>query len=92
MRQLTPLRHEFTKTVLQRSCFVCRAGGFPAGAVTSVGNWATMPLVFGIMAFVYSGHGVFPSVRASMKRPEQFPKVCARSPDRTPGIDLSQMF
>jgi amino acid permease len=31
--------------------------------------------VFGIMAFVYSGHGVFPSVRASMKKPEQFPKA-----------------
>ena len=34
-----------------------------------------MPLVFGILAFVYSGHGVFPSVRASMKQPEDFPKV-----------------
>lgn len=40
-----------------------------------MGNWATLPLVFGIMAFVYSGHGVFPSVRASMKRPQLFPKV-----------------
>lgn len=33
-----------------------------------------MPMVLGILAFVYSGHGVFPSVRASMKQPEHFPK------------------
>ena len=45
------------------------------GAVTSAANWTSMPLVFGILAFVYSGHGVFPSVRASMKQPEDFPKV-----------------
>lgn len=53
------------------------SGGYAAGAATAVGNWETLPLVFGIMAFVYSGHGVFPSVRASMKKPEQFPKVPA---------------
>ncbi|KAK9903315.1 hypothetical protein WJX75_002640 [Coccomyxa subellipsoidea] len=64
-----------TSTVTAAVAYTLLTGGFPAGAVTSVGNWATMPLVFGIMAFVYSGHGVFPSVRASMKRPEQFPKV-----------------
>lgn len=43
--------------------------------MTSAANWTSMPLVFGILAFVYSGHGVFPSVRASMKVPEDFPKV-----------------
>ena len=45
------------------------------GRQRPAGNWATLPLVFGIMAFVYSGHGVFPSVRASMRNPEQFPKA-----------------
>lgn len=54
---------------------VACSGAYTPGAATVAGNWATLPLVFGIMAFVYSGHGVFPSVRASMKRPEQFPKV-----------------
>ena len=54
------------------------AGDYTAGAATAASNWATLPLVFGIMAFVYSGHGIFPSVRASMKRPEQFPKVPRR--------------
>ena len=38
-----------------------------------------MPLVFGILAFVYSGHGVFPSVRASMKEPEEYPKASAKA-------------
>ena len=42
-----------------------------------------MPLVFGILAFVYSGHGVFPSVRASMKQPEDFPKVSFYRPGST---------
>ncbi len=56
------------------------AGSFPPGAVRSAANWASMPLVFGILAFVYSGHGVFPSVRASMKQPEDFPKVSFHRP------------
>ena len=29
------------------------------------------------MAFVYAGHGVFPSIRASMREPERFPQVWA---------------
>jgi hypothetical protein len=31
--------------------------------------------VFGIMTFCYSGHGVFPAIRASMRQPEQFSSV-----------------
>lgn len=53
-------------------------GNFPAGATTHPALWATLPLVFGIMTFCYSGHGVFPSIQASMKHPEQFPKVRCR--------------
>lgn len=53
-------------------------GNFPAGAATHPALWATLPLVFGIMTFCYSGHGVFPSIQASMKHPEQFPKVRCR--------------
>ena len=51
------------------------AGSFPPAAATSAANWAAMPAVFGILAFVYSGHGVFPSVRASMKEPKEYPKA-----------------
>lgn len=48
-----------------------------AGAVTDPALLATLPLVFGIMTFCYSGHGVFPSIQASMKEPEKFPQVGA---------------
>jgi hypothetical protein len=34
-----------------------------------------MPLVFGILAFCFSGHSVFPSVQNAMTHPEQFPAV-----------------
>ncbi|CAL8465508.1 g5044 [Coccomyxa elongata] len=64
-----------TFTVTAAVAYTLLTGGYTAGSATSMGNWATLPLVFGIMAFVYSGHGVFPSVRASMKRPQLFPKV-----------------
>ena len=46
-----------------------------AGAATDPALLATLPLVFGIMTFCYSGHGVFPSIQASMKEPEKFPQV-----------------
>ena len=52
-----------------------RAGSFPAGAATAAANWGALPLVFGIMAFVYSGHGVFPSIQRSMKEPSRFPQA-----------------
>ncbi len=50
-------------------------GSYVPGAPTDVALWATLPLVFGIMTFCYSGHGVFPAIQASMKNPEQFPQV-----------------
>ena len=34
-----------------------------------------MPVVFGILAFVYAGHGVFPAIQASMEQPKDFPKA-----------------
>lgn len=51
------------------------SGNFPVGAVTDSALWATLPLVFGIMTFCYSGHGVFPAIQASMKQPKDFPQV-----------------
>ncbi|KAJ9525938.1 hypothetical protein QJQ45_009406 [Haematococcus lacustris] len=50
-------------------------GNFTAGALTHSALPATLPLVFGIMTFCYSGHGVFPAIQASMKEPQLFPKV-----------------
>ena len=51
------------------------AGAFTGGAPTYFLHFGSLPLVFGIMAFCYSGHAVFPSIRASMQKPEQFPSV-----------------
>ena len=51
------------------------SGSFVAGAATDPALLATLPLVFGIMTFCYSGHGVFPAIQASMKEPEKFPQV-----------------
>lgn len=45
------------------------------GAATQVANWSQVPVVFGILAFVYAGHGVFPAIQAGMKKPKDFPKV-----------------
>lgn len=50
-------------------------GNFAAGAPTVFANWSTLPMVCGIMAFVYSGHGVFPAIQAAMKEPKRFPEV-----------------
>lgn len=49
---------------------------FVAGAATQIVDWAQIPVVFGVLAFVYAGHGVFPAIAKSMKRPKEFPKVC----------------
>jgi vesicular inhibitory amino acid transporter len=50
------------------------SGSFVPGACTDLALWSSVPLVFGIMTFCYSGHGVFPSIQASMKNPQEFPK------------------
>ena len=59
-----------------------------AGAATDPALLATLPLVFGIMTFCYSGHGVFPSIQASMKEPEKFPQVGDGS---SPRLGLGQI-
>jgi solute carrier family 32 (vesicular inhibitory amino acid transporter) len=52
-----------------------RAGSFAPAAVTTTIDWSNLPLIFGIMAFSYAGHSVFPSIQASMRSPSQFPAV-----------------
>ena len=63
-----------TNTWLQVA-YTLFTGSFPPGAVTHTAVWPTLPLVFGIMTFCYSGHGVFPAIQASMSEPEAFPQV-----------------
>ena len=55
------------------------------GAVTQTATWSQVPVIFGILAFVYAGHGVFPSIQASMKKPKDFPKV-------NPPLNLSSIY
>lgn len=64
-----------TCTVSAAVAYTLLTGNFAPGAVTDVANLATLPLVFGIMTFCYSGHGVFPSIQKSMQEPKQFPQV-----------------
>eukprot|EP01025_Chloroclados_australasicus_P050364 TRINITY_DN5782_c0_g2_i2.p1 TRINITY_DN5782_c0_g2~~TRINITY_DN5782_c0_g2_i2.p1 ORF type:complete len:507 (-),score=28.15 TRINITY_DN5782_c0_g2_i2:372-1805(-) len=67
----------FTATVAVVSCvaYALFSGNYVAGAETVFANWAAVPLLFGIFAFVFAGHGVFPSIQGAMKQPNKFPKV-----------------
>lgn len=47
----------------------------PSGPGTELLNLQTFPLTFGLLAFVYAGHAVFPNIKASMKEPELYPKM-----------------
>lgn len=64
-----------TCTVTASVLYTLLTGSFVPGAVTDVALWSTLPLVFGLMTFCYSGHGVFPAIQASMKEPSKFPQV-----------------
>lgn len=77
LRSLSPLGAAgLSATVCVTSAVIYNlvTGNFPGG-VTTLADWSTLPLLFGIMTFCYSGHGVFPSIQASMKEPKLFPKV-----------------
>ncbi|GLC35800.1 hypothetical protein PLESTB_000495600 [Pleodorina starrii] len=64
-----------TCTVSAAVAYTFLSGSYTPGAVTTLANWATLPLVLGICTFCYSGHGVFPAIQKSMKDPKQFPQV-----------------
>lgn len=44
-------------------------------AATSPIHLHSLPVTFGLSAFVYSGHAVFPSIYRSMKDRSQYPKM-----------------
>uniref|UniRef100_A0A061SET5 Solute carrier family 32 (Vesicular inhibitory amino acid transporter) n=1 Tax=Tetraselmis sp. GSL018 TaxID=582737 RepID=A0A061SET5_9CHLO len=64
-----------TISVVGTVIFTFATGGYVPGAETALINPTSLPLTFGIMAFVYAGHGVFPSIQASMQKPKDFDKV-----------------
>jgi vesicular inhibitory amino acid transporter len=45
----------------------------PAGfESTAMLHLDTLPVSFGLLAFVFAGHAVFPAIYTSMKEPEEF--------------------
>ena len=52
--------------------------GFPLDAVppgletTALLHFSTLPVSFGLLAFVFAGHAVFPAIYASMAEPEEY--------------------
>lgn len=57
------------------------SGGGLAGAspdalsAGSLVHLSTLPLTFGLLAFVFAGHAVFPSIYRSMDEPKRFPEL-----------------
>lgn len=51
--------------------------GGSAMAETHLVHWDTLPITFGLLAFVFAGHAVFPTIYTSMKKEERhlFPRV-----------------
>jgi solute carrier family 32 (vesicular inhibitory amino acid transporter) len=36
---------------------------------------STLPVSFGLLAFVFAGHAVFPAIYTSMEKPEEYPAM-----------------
>ena len=59
--------------------------GFPATAAppglesTAMLHLATLPVSFGLLAFVFAGHAVFPAIYASMAEPEEYEPMLDRT-------------
>lgn len=64
-----------TAAVVGTVIYTFLSGNFVAGAATALVHPTTLPLTFGVLAFVYAGHGVFPAIQASMKEPQLFSKA-----------------
>ena len=53
------------------------AGGFPQQLppgleTTAAIHLSTLPVSFGLLAFVFAGHAVFPAIYTSMEEPEEY--------------------
>ena len=53
---------------------VASGGALPEAATahTAFAHVSTFPVSFGLLAFVFAGHAVFPSIYSSMERPEEY--------------------
>jgi len=50
-------------------------GTLAHAADTALIHYATFPVSFGLLAFVFAGHAVFPSIYSSMSEPEEYDKM-----------------
>ena len=49
---------------------------------TALVHYSTYPLSFGLLAFVFAGHAVFPAIYTSMQKPEEYESML----DKTYGV------
>lgn len=54
-------------------------GTLPHVADTVLVKPSTLPVSFGLLAFVYAGHAVFPAIYSSMEKPEEYEEMLDRS-------------
>jgi hypothetical protein len=43
---------------------------------------STLPVSFGLLAFVFAGHAVFPAIYTSMEKPEEYPAMLDKARSR----------
>lgn len=69
----------FSISSLQSCCAGVVVYNFVAGGIhvaqTVPVHLHSLPITFGLSAFVYSGHAVFPSIYRSMKDRSQYPRM-----------------
>ena len=59
---------------------VISTGELPrAAAETAMIHYSTFPVSFGLLAFVFAGHAVFPAIYASMEKPEEYEEMLDNS-------------
>ena len=51
----------------------------PGSETTALAHVSTLPVSFGLLAFVFAGHAVFPAIYASMAEPEEYEPMLDRT-------------
>lgn len=64
-----------TAAVVGTILWTYTTGAFSPGAPTQLLNISKLPASLGMFTFCFSGHGIFPTVKSSMKNPERFPQA-----------------
>ena len=83
-----PIESHITPPLVLQVIYTYFTGSFAPGAATAAVEWSTMPVAFGCMAFCFAGHGIFPSIRASMQDVSKFGKVGRTFPPTAPSREV----